>query len=282
MFKGVFGIQGFVSEFRTKSEDILKLNDFEPIEKIKSESSNRTFMPQINKKRKYRVNFKGEEIKVDYSGLKKMKESLTFEEVQQLIDVCETLEEKALIEIAVATGIRRSDIVKIEINRIDIQNHRVIFWEEKKDRLWTVSLPPELVQTLKMYIRSCHKDQRYLFEFSGRTAYNKLQMILMRTNIRKHIPFHALRRTYIRLSKRMGRDTRFVMDQTGDTARVILEEYEGYTTDEMVEMMREDNILRRSRKTRDEKDLSISALWWKSEIRRNNGVLKNLKDFDII
>ncbi len=31
----------------------------------------------------------------------------------------------------------------------------------------------------------------------------------------------------------MGRDTRFVMDQTGDSARVILEEYEGYTTDEI-------------------------------------------------
>ena len=114
----------------------------------------------------------------------------------------------------------------------------------------------------------------------------------------------------------MGRDTRFVMDQTGDTARVILEEYEGYTTDEiatnpkirlpfavamkqvfhltlkvvtlgkvsaqMVEMMRKDNILRRSRKTRDEGKLSISDLWWKSEIRRQNGHLKILDDFNII
>ena len=239
-------------------------------------------MPRKDKKRKYRVDFQGEDIKVDYSGLKKMKESLTFEEVQQLIDVCETLEEKALIEIAVATGIRRSDIVKIEINRIDLKNHKILFWEEKKDRLWMVSLPPGLVQTLKMYIKSLPKGQRYLFVFSGRTAYNKLQVVLTRANIRKHIPFHALRRTYIRLSKRMGRDTRFVMDQIGDTARVILEEYEGYTTDEMVEMMREDNILRRSRKTRDEIDLSISALWWKSEIRRQSGNLKKLNDFDII
>ncbi len=239
-------------------------------------------MPRKVRKRKYKVDFQGEDIKVDYSGLKKMKESLTFSEVQQLIDVCETLEEKALIEIAIATGIRRSDIVKIEINRIDLQNNKIVFWEEKKDRLWMVSLPPELVQTLKMYIRSLPRDQRYIFQFSGRTAYNKLQMILMRTNIRKHIPFHALRRTYIRLSKRMGRDTRFVMDQTGDSARVILEEYEGYTTDEMVEMMRKDNILRRSRKTRDEGNLSISALWWKSEIRRQNGHLKILDDFNII
>ena len=251
------------------------------IEKSKLGSFNRSFMSRKKKRRNYLVSIQGEDVKVDYSGLKKMKESLTFDEVQQLIEVCETLGEKALIEVAVATGIRRSDIVKIEINRIDLQNNKIVFWEEKKDRLWMVSLPPELVQTLTMYIRTLPKDQRYLFKFSGRTAYNKLQVILLRTNIRKHIPFHALRRTYIRLSKRMGRDTRFVMDQTGDSARVILEEYEGYTTDEMVEMMKEDNILRRSRKTRNENDLSISALWFKSEIRRHNGVLKNLNDFDI-
>jgi glutamate synthase domain-containing protein 1 len=41
-----------------------------------------------------------EKIDVDYSLLKKVKESLTFQEVQILIDACETLEEKAIIEIA--------------------------------------------------------------------------------------------------------------------------------------------------------------------------------------
>ena len=44
----------------------------------------------------------------------------------------------------------------------------------------------------------------------------------------------------------MGRDIRFIMDQTGDSARVILEAYEGYTVDEMVDLMEEDSILRRS------------------------------------
>ena len=37
------------------------------------------------------------------------------------------------------------------------------------------------------------------------------------------------------------------MDQTGDSARVILEAYEEHTVDEMVDLMEEDNILRRSR-----------------------------------
>jgi integrase len=238
-------------------------------------------MARKRKNRNYRINYQGKKVDVDYSLLKKLKESLTFKEVQILIDACETLEEKALVELAVSTGIRREDIVNLEINRIDLENHRIVFWEEKKDRVWMVALPPEVVQTLRMYIRSLPKDQRFLFNFSGRTLYNRLQAILGRTNIRKHIPFHGLRRTYIRLSKRMGRDTRFVMDQTGDSARVILEEYEGYTIDEMVDIMKEDNIIRRARETRSENDLSISKIWWKSEIRAYEGTLQRLDKYGI-
>jgi len=233
------------------------------------------------KNRNFRVRYNHGKIDVDYTVLRKIKESLTFEEVQLLIDACETLEEKALIEVAIATGIRRSDIVEIEINRIDLDNHKLVFWEEKKDRLWMVALPPEVVQTLRMFIMTFPKDQRYLFKFSGRTAYNILQKVKDRTPIRKHIPFHSLRRTYIRLSKRLGRDTRFVMDQTGDTARVILQDYEGYTVDEMAEMMREDNIIRKARSTRNESDLPISTFWLKSEIRVTEGRMKKLDDFAI-
>jgi integrase/recombinase XerD len=187
-------------------------------------------------------------LNIDYKLLLKVKESLTFEEVHTLLSACETIEEKALIELALNTGIRRNDIVDIEIDRIDIERSRIAFWEEKKDRYWMVALSPEVVQTLKMYINTLPRSQKLLFEFSGRTAYNILQRLMMKARIKKHIPFHGLRRSFVRLSRRMGRDVRFVMDQTGDSARVILEAYEGYTVDEMVDMMADDNILRRSEK----------------------------------
>lgn len=59
-------------------------------------------------RRNYRICFKGKNVIVDYSGLKKMKESLTFEEVQELFDACETLEEKALIETVFVSGIGKT------------------------------------------------------------------------------------------------------------------------------------------------------------------------------
>ena len=43
----------------------------------------------------------------------------------------------------------------------------------------------------------------------------------------------------------MGRDIRWVMDQTGDTARVLMEEYEGYSVDEMVDRLMKDRIMKR-------------------------------------
>ena len=52
----------------------------------------------------------------------------------------------------------------------------------------------------------------------------------------------------MRLSKRLGRDVRQVMDQTGDTARTILQEYEGYTVDELVEMWEVEGILKEAKK----------------------------------
>lgn len=172
------------------------------------------------------------------------KESLSFEELQWVINACEALEDKLLIELAATTGIRRGDIVNIKINNIDLERKVLQFWEEKKDRFWSVALEPEVCQILKMYINE-RKGQQDLFTFSGRTAYNRFQYLLKEAGIRM-MPFHSLRRTFIRLSKRMGRDIRFVMDQTGDTARVIIEEYEGYDLDELADMMKKDSILKRA------------------------------------
>jgi len=185
------------------------------------------------------------------------------------------------LALTVSTGIRRNDFVQIEINRIDFDESKLIFWEEKKDRPWIVALCPELSQTLKMYIGTLPKDQRFLFEFSGRTAYNIVQKLLLKARIHKHIPFHALRRTCIRLSKKMGRDIRFVMDQTGDTTRVIIEEYEGYTVDEMAEMLQEDNILRRARVSMESGREGLSALWQKPKIVEMSGQKVNLDDFNV-
>ena len=124
------------------------------MERFLSISIQYTTMSIKRRKRRYRVRFKQRPLKIDYKLLNKIKESLTFDEVNRVLNACETLEERALIELAVNTGIRRNDIVDIEIDRIDIERRRIAFWEEKKDRYWMVAISPEVTQTIKMFIQT--------------------------------------------------------------------------------------------------------------------------------
>ena len=102
-------------------------------------------------------------------------------------------------------------------------------------------MEPGVVQTLKKYINTLSDNQRYLFPRSGRTYYRRFNKILERAGL-PPMRFHDLRRTCIRLSRAMRRDIRFVMDLTGDTSRTIIREYEGYSLDEMIQLLEEKSI----------------------------------------
>jgi len=160
-------------------------------------------------------------------------ESLTLEEVQELLRSTDRIEIRALFELALTTGIRRADIVDIEIERVNLKKRHIDFWEQKKERMHRVFLEPDVVTTLRMYIRTLPKEQKLLFKFRQRTAYNYLQKYLERAHIQKRLRFHDLRTTFIRLSRKLGRSIKYVMQQTGDTAQVILEHYEHMTDEEM-------------------------------------------------
>lgn len=159
--------------------------------------------------------------------------SLTEEEQEKLYGVLDRLEDLALFRLALTTGIRREDIVKVEIGRIDFENRRLTFWESKKRRDWTVPLTREAAQALQMYVRTRPKGERYLFPFSGRTAYNRLQDALGKAGVRKAISFHDLRRSFIKTAKRRGISPKAVSQVTGDTLAVIQEHYENLDQDEL-------------------------------------------------
>lgn len=175
-------------------------------------------------------------------------ESLTLEEVRCLIRSTDRIEIRALFELALTTGMRRDDIVQIDRHRIDFKKSHLEFWEKKKKRNWRVFLEPDVVATLRMYVRTLPKSQRELFDFCGRTAYNYLQTYLRAADINKHIRFHDLRTTFIRLSRKMGREVKYVMQQTGDSAEVILEHYD-YLSDEEMQEITNNGILRRAEET---------------------------------
>ena len=204
------------------------------------------------------------------------KEALTFEELRKVLDSCESLEEETMIKVAVTTGIRREDFALIELMNVNLEDRTITFWEEKKDRAWKVPLEPSVVQVLKKYIPTLPANEKYLFPKSGRTYYRRFNAILSRAGF-PSMRFHDLRRTCMRLSRSMGRDIRFVMDLTGDKAETILQEYEGYTIDEMNKLLDENGILDHTISLGDLKErkrkllLEIDRI--EEELSKRNGVV---------
>lgn len=158
--------------------------------------------------------------------------SLSLEEQDRLYAVLDTLEDMALFKLAMTTGIRREDIVSIEVGRINYDLRRLTFWEGKKRRDWTVPLTEETTQVLKMWT-STRPGKKKLFDFTGRTAYNRLQRALTKAGIKKHLAFHDLRRTFVKTAKKRGLSPKAVAQITGDTLAVIQEHYENLDQDEL-------------------------------------------------
>ena len=181
------------------------------------------------------------------------KESLSFDEVNQVLESCKSLKQKTLLELAVSTAIRREDIVGIELNNIDLDNRKLQFYETKKKRYWEVPLEPKMLSSLKMYINGLPNDARYLFpseqsnakHLSGKTAYNWLQSAMADAKIDGTMDFHGLRRTFVRLSRRMGRDIKYCQEMTGDTVDTLLKHYDGWSTEEMAEDQEKNSLLDR-------------------------------------
>jgi integrase len=162
--------------------------------------------------------------------------ALTEKEYERVLDACSSVEDETLIKFTVATGLRRADVVRIERQNVNIETGKITFSEKKKGgRIRDIYIGPKLRQVLTKYVKTIPKDQKMLFGFSERTAYNKLQNLCDIAGIPRR-PFHALRATCIKRCQKAGWTPEQVVDLTGDTLRVIQEHYAVPGTSEMVEV----------------------------------------------
>lgn len=167
--------------------------------------------------------------------------ALTEEEVRKLLSSVGSAEDLALLSLAISAGIRREDVVAIEVAGLTFGDERgwVSFYENKKRRTWKAPFSQAARIALEMHLRTKPKS-RWLFpspqdsskHLSGRTAYDRFQKWLLRAGLKER-PFHALRSTCVKLSQKKGWSIEETMRLTGDTWRVISEHYATPTTAEM-------------------------------------------------
>jgi len=164
---------------------------------------------------------------------------------------CRTTEQTCLIGIACEMGLRRDDVVALEVSNIDIQGKTITFFEKKKSRLRRLPLPDVIVQDIEKHLNTFKKIPKFLFparrpsktgHMSGMEAWRTLQELCLQADIpdpvdRKDRPFHALRGTCYKLKQ--NRD-RWTIEQAaawlGDTPETAMKHY-GKTTEAELETL---------------------------------------------
>lgn len=172
--------------------------------------------------------------------------ALTVPQVERLLANIITLEDECLMKLAISTGIRRADIVKIIDDNIDFEEGYVEFAEsKKKGKVKRTYLPFDMLNTIKKWQAVKPKNNRYLFprkdsktHISDRTVYNRLQANLKRAGLPNR-PFHALRATAYKVAQAKGWSARQAAEHIGDSTRVAEEHYGAPSTEEMKSKARE-------------------------------------------
>lgn len=161
--------------------------------------------------------------------------SLTRKEYEKLLDACSSIEDELMIKVAVGLGLRRYDLTHMMIADIDLSEETLSYHEKKKgNRIRTVFISAKLSQLIVKYLKTIPRDQKKLFAFSDKTAYNRLQKLCDIATIPRR-PFHALRATCIKFHQAAGWRDEETAELVGDTIRVIQEHYSTPSKSEMRE-----------------------------------------------
>lgn len=169
--------------------------------------------------------------------------ALTFKEYDKLISVVDRLEDEVCFKLAISIGARREDLASIKVSDIDLDELKLSFYEQKKRRIHTVPLSPEMSRLIKQLLNSRGKNQTEdLFPYTGRTMYDRLQKYCDKAGIPRR-PFHALRATCIKRCQAAKWTPEQVAKLTGDTIAVIQEHYAWPSSSEMQEVAMEKPVI---------------------------------------
>jgi len=184
------------------------------------------YTPIRRKKPESRKSPKMKQNKTDIKERKRTpNDPLTSQEANLLLRTITDFSDYALILLGLYTGMRISEIAALEEISINEQEQKIRIWDEKKDRYRDVFIPTEVLGVLRRFINTLTrgKDPR-LFPFSHKTIERKIQSWTEKV-LGKRKSWHAIRHTYISLSRELGIPMEIVIQNTGDTAATILKYY---------------------------------------------------------
>lgn len=153
---------------------------------------------------------------------KRLPKSLTIEELEIVRDSCETLRERALIEVMYSTACRLSEVKEMKISDIHSQDMSLhVVGKGDKERIVYLSI--KSMHQLRKYLNSRNDECEYLFvterkpyrKMSSRAIERVVEKIETRANISKKLTPHVFRHTFATLAMENGADLADVQQLLG-------------------------------------------------------------------
>tara|TARA_B100001109_G_C18853591_1_gene470577 strand:- start:547 stop:1683 length:1137 start_codon:yes stop_codon:yes gene_type:complete len=160
----------------------------------------------------------------------KLPDVLSAEEIQQMIDLTRNLKHKTIISLLYGAGLRRSELIQLQISHIDSKRMVLQIKNAKggKDRI--VMLSKQLLLLMRDYYKA-YKPKHFLIEgqfgknYTGSSIVRVVQMAAKRAKINRKVVPHTLRHSFATHLLEAGTDLRSIQILMGHNSTKTTEIY---------------------------------------------------------
>lgn len=171
------------------------------------------------------------EYNIDRPKLRKsLPNTLSREEIRNMIDLTENIKHKSIISLLYSAGLRRSELTNLKITDIHSGSMQIKIRDTKGNKDRYVGLSIKLLNQLREYF-SKYKPQEWLFEGPDRRQYrpesvlNVVKAAAKRAKIKRNITSHMLRHSFATHHLENGTDLRYIQEFLGHNSSKTTEIY---------------------------------------------------------
>jgi len=161
----------------------------------------------------------------------KLPNVLSMDEVRKILEVIKNIKHRTMLSLIYACGLRRSELINLEIKDIDSQRGFLTIRQSKGNKDRMIPISDQIVDMLREYYK-LYRPEVWLFEGSTRgesyTA-SSLEKVLKKSiadaGIKKPVTLHWLRHSYATHLLESGTDLRYIQTLLGHKSSQTTEIY---------------------------------------------------------